>query len=89
VTDTRKATPATIFSDAIFKKQMSTIHSDLDAIAIERNNAMSRDQQLNGGIVGLRELGYVFCSCHGSEFSFWWLGVYRLLEQSADPFFKK
>jgi hypothetical protein len=46
MTDTRKAIPLTIFPDAILKKQMSAIHSDLDAIAIKSHYAMTRDQQI-------------------------------------------
>src|SRR5437667_8107101 len=43
VTDTRKAVPPTVNADAIFKKQMSTIHADLDAIAVKSDDTVSRN----------------------------------------------
>jgi hypothetical protein len=66
VADTRKTVSPTVSRDAILKQQMPSIQADLDAIAVERDHAMSRNEQFNGGIVGLRELGYGLVSCHWS-----------------------
>jgi hypothetical protein len=66
MTDTRKTVSTPVSADAILKKQMPSIQADLDAIAVEHDYAMSRNGQVNGGIVGLRELGYGLGSCHWS-----------------------
>jgi hypothetical protein len=44
VTNTRKAAPPTVRPDAILKKQMSTIHADLDAIAEKGDYALTWTQ---------------------------------------------
>jgi hypothetical protein len=64
MTNTRKAAPSTVSSDAILKKQMSTIYADLDAIAVESHYAVSRDQQFSRAIEGYWKLRYGFRSCH-------------------------
>jgi hypothetical protein len=60
---------STLGLDAILKKQMSAIHADLDAIAVESHYAVSRDRQFNAGIVGMWKMGYGFVSCHWSATS--------------------
>jgi hypothetical protein len=52
VTDAGKAVSPTVSADAILKKQVPSIQTDLDAIAVERDYAVSRNEQFNGGIVG-------------------------------------
>jgi hypothetical protein len=52
VIDPWKAVSPTISADAIFKKQMSTIHAGLDAKAEKSDYTVSRDEQFNRGIVG-------------------------------------
>jgi hypothetical protein len=74
VTDTRKTVSTTVSADAILKKQMPSIQADLDAVAVERDYAMSRNEPFNGGIVGLRELGYGLGSCQWSTLR-WWSGL--------------
>jgi hypothetical protein len=56
VTDTRKAESPTVSADAVLQKQMSTIHVDLNAIAVKGDYAVSRDRRFNGEIVGQRDL---------------------------------
>src|SRR5271154_5207174 len=61
---------ASVRSDSILKKQMSTVHADLDAIAVKCDDPVSWDKQFNGGIVGMRELRYGLGSCqleHSSD----------------------
>src|SRR6266851_467124 len=56
----------TVSTDAILKKQMPAIYADLDAVAVECDYTVTGNQQLNGGIVGLRKLEYGLGSCHWS-----------------------
>jgi hypothetical protein len=66
MSNTRESALASVRSDPILKKQMSTINADLDAVAEKGHDTMSRPQRLDGGIVGLLDLRYGSSSCHWS-----------------------
>jgi hypothetical protein len=51
--DTRQAGLSSVCPDPILKKQVTTIHADLDAVSKKRDNTVSRFYGLDG-IVGLR-----------------------------------
>jgi len=60
VADAWKTSVTAIRADAMLKKQVAAIHSDLDAVPEKGHDTVTRHNQFNNGIVGLRKLAYVF-----------------------------
>src|ERR1017187_85125 len=56
---------------------MAAIHADLDAVPEKGHDTVTRHNQFSAGIVGLRELAYVFYSWHWSLSSFDGQGLSR------------
>ena len=80
----RQTSTAALRPDAVLWKKMAAIHSDLDAVPEKGHDTVTQHNQFSAGIVGLRELAYVFCSCY------WTMPpmvvrACRLLEQLAGP----